>query len=567
VTPLREATIALLLLGGGCATPGRPEAGSEALPALYFELMKAGMDSFPENAEVRVNANAVFTAAVLYAKPNPSRGDASMLARARSVGDLLAVESESGRLAGWLNHRWVVTLWLDAYRLLVRDLGDERRARWRRELERHVQEIAADVAERIDYPRYQSPFIRTSPNHLSIWASTLHLAGKLFANRGWESLGARAMRRFAAEEQTPDGFWGEHNDSGPTTGYNYLTFTSMALYYEHSGDREAFEALRRGKDFHLAFTYPDGTPVEVINDRNRHWDVSPWGHFGFSHFPDGRRYAAFLMERLRGRTLSQDALGRLAQNALYFHEGPQTPIPQDLDRFVHRLRVPAAIRRSRPWTVCLSALISTQAVTNQFYLDRQGHVSVFHDRLGLIVTGANSKRQPELATFSEKARDQVHHLPTSSRLEMGYAGDRLSLSYNTFFADLRVEPPSERAIAFEVAVVERGRMEEARLTLQLRLRPGEALQTAGMRATVGDQRIEIEPEELGGMIRHAGWTLKVDPSARLVWPVFPFNPYANGPETRLEHAVAALSIPLHPKPVAGMRSRGQTVAFRLEAAE
>jgi hypothetical protein len=27
--------------------------------------------------------------------------------------------------------------------------------------------------------------------------------------------------------------------------------------------------------------------------------------------------------------------------------------------------------------------------------------------------------------------------------------------------------------------------------------------------------------------------------------VYPYNPYANAPETSLEHAVAALSVPLH----------------------
>ena len=30
----------------------------------------------------------------------------------------------------------------------------------------------------------------------------------------------------------------------------------------------------------------------------------------------------------------------------------------------------------------------------------------------------------------------------------------------------------------------------------------------------------------------------------LSWPVYPFNPYFNGPETSLERAVATLTIPL-----------------------
>jgi hypothetical protein len=41
--------------------------------------------------------------------------------------------------------------------------------------------------------------------------------------------------------------------------------------------------------------------------------------------------------------------------------------------------------------------------------------------------------------------------------------------------------------------------------------------------------------------------MKVPPSARLIWPVYPHNPYADAPETRLEYAVGALSVPLELK--------------------
>ena len=106
-----------------------------------------------------------------------------------------------------------------------------------------------DTAARVDYPRYQSPFIRTSPNHFAQWASTIHLAGHIFQRKDWEELGARVMHRFATEEQTQDGYWGEHNDSGPTPSYNYLTLTGLALYWEHSGDLAALRALRRATSF------------------------------------------------------------------------------------------------------------------------------------------------------------------------------------------------------------------------------------------------------------------------------------------------------------------------------
>lgn len=34
-------------------------------------------------------------------------------------------------------------------------------------------------------------------------------------NKEWENLGARILKRFATTEQSPDGYWGEHNNSGP----------------------------------------------------------------------------------------------------------------------------------------------------------------------------------------------------------------------------------------------------------------------------------------------------------------------------------------------------------------
>jgi len=213
---------------------------------------------------------------------------------------------------------------------------------------------------------YQSPYIWTSPNHYSLWASTTHLAGRVFGNKSWEDLGARVMHRFAAEEQSADGYWGEHNHSGPTTGYDYLIMAAVALYWEHSRDKAALAALRRSTDFHKHFTYPDGTPVEMINDRNRYWAVSDWGQFGFSNFPDGRRYAEFLTSFKREESLNLESLGRIAQNALYFHEGPTSPIPQDQPRSVYKMNAPAGIRKAGPWVVCLSGLISTQAVDSQF---------------------------------------------------------------------------------------------------------------------------------------------------------------------------------------------------------
>jgi hypothetical protein len=558
---------------------------TQKLPAAYFRLMEEGaaqvkqqMDAGPAvdlaSLETRPGWKhfpyAILAPAVLYTKRHPDNShyhDAKMLALALRIGDLLATEDEKGTFEPRLDSDWDVYMWLEAYRLLEGDLGTSRKERWKRQILRNVALLVDDAKERVDFPWFNSPYIGTSPNHYAQWASLLYLSGRVFGNKDWENLGARILHRFASVEQTPDGYWGEHSRAGPTTGYDHITMTQVALYYEYSKDPAALRALRRSTDFHKNFTYLDGKPVEVINDRNRYWDVDTWGQFGFSNFPDGRRYSEFLTGFFQGDSLHMDWLGRLSQDALYYHEGPTQPIPQDQSRYAYQMNIPAGIRKSGPWEVCLSGIINTQAVANQYYLDRQSSMSVFHQKLGLIITGANSKRQPELATFSEKLHDSVYTLPLSSRLQMSDHRDRLSLAYNTFFTDLYVPAPSENEITFRFAISGKGpAAESSQLALQLSLKAGEELETGGGKKVVlGKERVELSPDAIGGWIRHHGWTLKVDPGARLVWPVYPYNPYADGPETGLEHAVGALSVPLllKSKPGHYIRPSEQEIDFTL----
>jgi hypothetical protein len=157
----------------------------------------------------------------------------------------------------------------------------------------------------------------------------------------------------------------------------------------------------------------------------------------------------------------------------------------------------------------------------------------------------------------------------SSQLRMSEERDRLGLAYETFFAELELPAPGGNTLPFRFTVVETNpnHMEDATLTLQLCLKAGEVLETGRSRTVLGPTRIVLEPDAIGGRIRHHGWTLKVDPTARLIWPVSPFNPYRNGPETDLRDAVGALSVPVRVKrPADGtLPWRRQEIRFELEA--
>jgi hypothetical protein len=562
-------------------------AHSAQLPRRYFLLLEAGthqvdarlgrqpgvtLAEIETQPEWRHFGYSILAPAVLYAKrhsANHHYHERAMLDLAMRIGDLLASENEKGTFTPRLDSDWDTYTWLEAYRLLRDNLGESRRERWKRALLANVEIYEQGARERVDFPWYQSPYIGTSPNHYAQWAELLFLAGREFDVPKWSDLGGRILHRFAATEQTADGFWGEHSNSGPTIGYDHLTLSAVALYAEYSNDPSLLRALRKSLTFHENFTYPDGTPVETMNNRNRYWGVSAWSQFGFSHFADGRRYAEFLASKFKPDALKMDELGRLAQDALYYHEGPTAAIPQERHEYMAQLNVPGSIRKKGPWIVSLSGIIETQAVTNQFYLDRQANLSVFHSQLGLIVSGANSKRQPELATFRERLKTgESATMPVSSRLTMSDAGDRLSVAFNSFFSDLWVAPVTDRGVNFRFEITRKGRPpEEAFLTLQLVLHPGEALQTANRKIVLSSEPVHLEPGDIGGILRHHGWKMQVDSDAQLVWPVYPYNPYQAAPETTLEHPVAALLVALKrdPKGSGSVRPKQQEMVFGLSA--
>lgn len=563
------------------------DKGPSALPARYFWLMSAGSDNVAAKingkpditfAELEKEAGArhfpfaILAPAVLYSKKhntNKRYHDAAMLALAFRLGDMMASESENGTYEDRADSDWETYMWLETYRLLHNNLGDARRERWKKELLKNIRPLEEECLKRINFGWYNTPYTGTSPNHYSIYASIIYLGGKVFNDRSWQKLGAQILRRFAIGEQTPDGFWGELVNESPTIGYNHLTLTSVSVYWENSHDTAVLPALRRATTFHKNFTYPNGEPVETMNDRNRHWGVSPWGQFAFTNYPDGRRYAQFLAGFFSIYELPMDVLGRMAQNALYYHEGSLHPIPQDQKNYTYQTKVPAVINKNGHWITALSGIISPQAFLNQFYLDRQAHLSIYHETLGQVISGANSKRQPELGTFAEKISGKYHSIPISSRLRVSKDSIRLSMGYNTFFSDLYLPATPGKELRFQFVCSGMGRpAEQASLNLQLCLKAGETLETAaGKKIVLGTEKLQLTPEMIGGWIRHRGWTLRMDESATIIWPFYPYQPYGDEPhlETDIKYAVGTLSVPLQQNAREGsyIRPNEQVIKFVL----
>lgn len=107
--------------------------------------------------------------------------------------------------------------------------------------------------------------------------------------------------------------------------------------------------------------------------------------------------------------------------------------------------------------------------------------------------------------------------------------------------------PTDKSVALQIGITGNGRApEEADLNLPLVLKPGPMLETGtGKMIVLGSDPIDMGTGDIGGWIRFAGWTLKVDLEAHLVWPIYPYNPYANARDKTLVRAVGRLSVPVH----------------------
>src|SRR5262245_43749680 len=145
------------------------------LPARYFRLLEAGILRVEERLQAEPEAGletleaqpgwrhfpaAILMPALLYTKSHPDngrQGEPGLLSLGQRIGDLLATEHTLGRYTTRLDHDWDTYIWLEAYRLLEGELGEERRARWRRALMENLEPLVSKLVARQDYPWYNAP--------------------------------------------------------------------------------------------------------------------------------------------------------------------------------------------------------------------------------------------------------------------------------------------------------------------------------------------------------------------------------------------------------------------------
>jgi hypothetical protein len=57
-----------------------------------------------------------------------------------------------------------------------------------------------------------------------------------------------------------------------------------------SKDETVLPALQRAAKFHVVMTYPNGTPVETVDERNSYENTVVVPNVGFTFSPEGRGY-------------------------------------------------------------------------------------------------------------------------------------------------------------------------------------------------------------------------------------------------------------------------------------
>jgi len=183
-----------------------------------------------------------------------------------------------------------------------------------------------------------------------------------------------------------------------------------------------------------------------------------WGTAGFTHWPEGRGYARFLLEQLQAapQPRSGETNARIAATYLLLTEGEEATPPQQRERYRQILDDVSVVRKEGPWVVGLSGQCSPGWEDNQFVLDRQAAISLWHEEAGLVLDGSNSKFQPELATF-HRPGETTDHLPQRAELLSGATDEEvISLHYHGYTATVAVTLLDRQAAALRLAATGQG---------------------------------------------------------------------------------------------------------------
>ena len=516
----------------------------DAIPAIIDSQKSNGQ--FGTEPWISTDQNVLIALAAAWSLPDSAHYQNEDVLRSIEQGGLAIRDAQDERgmvlfrkkdhsTWGQIYMPWVYSRWVRTFALVREAMCEEARTEWERALLLGYDGIAQDQLQRV----------HNIPAH---HAMGLYCAGQVFEREAWCQQ-ARDFLHQIANVQAADGWWAEHE--GPVVAYNLVYVDSLGVYYALSGDEKVLEAIERASRYHAACVYPDGSLLETIDGRNPYHAGVRLGNAGFSHTAAGRGFLA------QQHALFLQGGGRFdadyaALMLLYGTDGDIVETSAAQQQHTHRMSDDALIRRHAPWYYCLSAF-TAPLTPNRFGQDRQNFFSLYHDAVGLVFGGGNTKLQPLWSSFSVGDTALMYHVPGdedpdfSARHGLRHVPDRaelddgaLHLHYGSVECSTAVRVVDEHEIEIDLSTSGgNGEPVAAHLTLVAHL--GQALDSdKGICDALGEEVLDW-PDSL--WIAHAGWHLSLPPGARLYWPVLPHNPYRKDGAATVEEARIVVVLP------------------------
>lgn len=539
----------------------RHHAHQYLLPAAKGEVKGLDPRKMKLGGGGRYWATAGFPAAHLAMKGlGPEReflGSSELMDFAVACGDFFYRDWVGKGRTTLPNEHFATTFFLDLYELVHEQLSKARRERWRRAIQGHSEALSEALRSKlsVNLPRHSALQVGCGPNHLYCWCAMLYRGGRVLGRAEYRRRAAWAMHKLLAA-QDASGYHAEHQ--GPVIHYHVVTLSGMWDYYAQSLDPASVEPLRRGAEFWCGMIYPDLTPIEVFDERNRwHPNYASSAQGALSMIPMGRRYISLALDKLlagaevRNRPTQERRLpwhvGWMLRVLNNYHEGPQQPLPIEDHRMLHRINGLGLVRRNRSWVHALSAFCNEPWEYNPFILDRVQNLSCWHEKTGLVIGGGNDKYAPEVATFYCQEGGFVgYYRPRSGRIVPARAehGDRIELDYGPIRAALEVKPLNEGRMRIAADLRHWVLDLQPNLNLQLRLVPGSTLRLAGSKTVkLTRSTRKTRTIDTGGRVGTEQWELVGPKDMQLHWPHFPYNSYQKDRFNDIHAAVGIATVP------------------------
>ncbi len=526
----------------------------EAVPG-YLKAYHPESGKFGSEPWVCQDQNVIYPLAAVWSiqdPKNPFYHDEKILEAIAGGGEALVDEMDKdGKWTfrkkdnstwGHIHMPWTYSRWIRAYQLVKDILPENSRKKWEEGLRLGFSGIRkhADDAS-----------VHNIPTH---HAMALYIAGMCFENEDWKNAADAFLAKVIAG-QDPAGFWSEH--FGPVVGYNMVYVEALGVYYHFSKAPIVLDALGRSARFHASVLWPDGSCVAAIDERQIYHSGISTGNVGFTWTPEGR---GFLLKQLAAYSQGGAKLvdgDYAASMLLYGGSGEAIPPAGEADASAVVLgKNDALIQRNKPWQWALSGYACTPS-TSRWIQDRQNFVDVYHDDLGLVMGGGNTKLQPYWSTFTVGDTSLLRHKPGEEspnftpEIDLAWTPDAasiarmdadstLTLRYDEIECRVIVNTSKDGTMRITYAAPKARRI-EGHVPF---LNRAKALTTAsGKVVPLTEEDLVMNSGEMGGHIVYGGLKVSIPEGSAVRWPARQHNPYKKDGRSSLAEAKLVLVLP------------------------